>query len=130
MRGAERGGIVTGWLLKIVLVSALVGVALFEAGAVVFATLQASNAATSAANEAVATYARAHDARAARADAERLAAREGAVVISFSADASGAGGQSRVTVVVEKRAHTLFIQKIGPLRRYTRARAGSTSYSV
>ena len=130
MKKAERGGIVTGWLLKIVFGIALSGVALFEAGAVIVATVQADNAARSAAQEAVAAYAHAHDADAARAAAEKQAAQEGAVVIAFSADASGAGGQSRVTLTVERRAKTLFIHKIGPLKRFTRARATTTAYSV
>jgi hypothetical protein len=130
MMRSERGGIVTGWLFRIVFGLALTGVALFEAGSVIFSTVQADNAARTAAQEAVATYARAHDVEAARADADREAAREGAVVVSFSADSEGVGGQSRVTVVVERPAKTLIINHIGPLKRFTHPRASSTAYSV
>ncbi|MCA1833794.1 MAG: hypothetical protein ABR548_03280 [Actinomycetota bacterium] len=126
----ERGGIVTGWLIKIVLVLALTGVALFEAGSVIFAGFQASNAATNAANEAVATYARAHNRDDALAEAQRLASHEGATVVSFSASVVRATDQSVVTVVAERQAKTLFIHKIGFLKRFTRSRASSTAYSV
>ena len=130
MRSSERGGIVTGWLLKIVLIIALTGVALFEAGSVVFASFKASNAATSAANEAVATYARNHVRQDALEEAERLAAHEGATVVEFTAEVTRNTGQSVVTVVVERRADTLFIHKIGFLKKLTRSRASSTAYSV
>lgn len=126
----ERGGIVTGWLARIAVGIALAGVLLIEAGAIIVTIVNADNAAQSAAREAVVTYAHSHDRAAAQKSAERQAAAEGATLVEFSADASGAGGQSRVTVTVRKRARTIFVHRIGFLKRFTTATATNTAYSV
>lgn len=127
---SARGGIVLGWLVKIVASIALAGVLLFEAGAVVIATVNADNAARAAAKESVDIFADTHDVRRARAEAEQLAAREGAAVIAFAADSEGVGGQERVTVTVEKKAKTIFIHKIGFLKRFARARTTARAFAV
>ena len=119
-----------GWIVRIVVGVALAGVLLFEAGAVLVAAVNADTAARSAAQEAVATYAHDHDARAAKADADRQAAAEGAVVTSFDAGPAGTGEQSRVIVTVRKTAKTLFIQHIPGLKRYVQQSASSTAYST
>ena len=127
---SDERGIVLGWIVRIILGIALAGLLLYEAGAVVIAGVNADNAARSAAQEAVATYAHSHDLDEAKKDAQKQAAAEGAVVIAFQADSNGLGGQSHVTVTVRKVAKTLFIQKIGFLKRFSIATASSTAYSV
>jgi hypothetical protein len=130
LRFEGERGIVLGWILRIVVGVALAGVLLYEAGAVIVAAVNADNAARSAAQEAVSTFARDHDAVAAKADADRQAAAEGAVVTAFHVDAAGPGGQSRVTLTVRKIAKTLFIQRIPGLKRYVVQSASSTAYST
>jgi mannitol-specific phosphotransferase system IIBC component len=128
MRGED--GIIVGWILRIVVGVAIAGLLLFEAGAVVIATVNADNAARSAAQEAVATYAHSHNLEDAKKDAQKQAAAEDAVVVEFSATSAGAGGQSSATVTVRKTAKTLFIHKIGFLKRFASSTATSTAYSV
>lgn len=129
-RQGERGGIVVGWLVRVLLGIALTGVLIFEAGAVIVATVAADNAARLAAQDGVAEFARSHDEQLARKDAQAQAQREETTIVGFSADAAGVGGQERVTVTVEKRAKTLFIHRIGFLRRFTRVRSTSRAFSV
>jgi hypothetical protein len=127
---SDQRGIVLGWIVRIILGIALAGVLLYEAGAVVITSVNADNAARSAAQEAVTTYAHSHNLDEAKKDAQKQAAEEGAVVVAFQADSNGLGGQSHVTVTVRKIAKTLFIQRIGFLKRFTISNATSTAYSV
>ncbi len=124
----ERGGIITGWLFRVVVGLALFGVLAFEGGAVIVAIVGADSAARTAAQDGVAEYARAHRLEPARKEAEAAAKREGAKLVDFRADAAGAGGQSRATAVVEKEAKTIFIHRIPFLKRFTRPRSDSTAY--
>jgi hypothetical protein len=126
----DERGIIVSWIIKIVLGVALAGVLLFEAGAIVIATVNADNAARSAAQEAVATYANTKNLEEAKKDAQKLAAAVDAVVIEFSANAGGAGGQASATVKVRKDAKTLFVHRIGFLKKYASPTATSTAYSV
>ena len=125
---AERGGIVTGWLLKLVIWLAVAGFLLFEVGAMVVASVAADNAARAAATEAVDTYAHGHDFDAAQKAAITKAGEEGAEMVSFTADANGAGGQSRAVVVVRRHAKTLFLHRFSFLRRFTEPTASATAY--
>lgn len=126
----EHGGIVIGWLLRVIVSIALFGVLVFEAGAVIVANVDADSAARNAALEAVHTYDDAKNYKAAKKDAEEVAKQEGAVVVAFDANTDGVGGQARVTVTVEKQAATLFIHKIGFLKRFRSARATSRAFGT
>jgi hypothetical protein len=130
LRLSDERGIVLGWIIRIILGIALAGVLLYEGGAVVISSVNADNAARSAAQEAVATFAHSHNLDEAKKDAAKQAAAEGAVLVSFSADSKGVGGQSQATVTVRKTAKTLFIHKIGFLKRFSTTTATSTAYSV
>lgn len=114
----DDGGIVTGWLLKLVLTLALFAVVAFEAGAVVIARVQADGIAVDAAREAGAEYFRTDSVEKARDAAEAVALRRNAEVVSFAV----AEDRQSVSVTIEKRARTTFIQAIDPLERFATAR--------
>lgn len=126
----DRGGIITGWLVKLVLGLAVFGVLTFEAGAVIVSIVGADGASRVAAQDGVAEYARSHNAEEARKDAAAAAVREGATLVEFTADSQGVSSQERATATVEKKAKTLFIHRIGFLRRFTHPRSDSTAYSA
>lgn len=115
----ERGGIVTGWLLRLAILLTVFALAAFETGAIVIAKVQADGTAIDAASVAGERY---HDTRspqAARAAADAFARGEGARVIGFKVGAD----RRTVTVTIRRRAKTLFIHKIGFLKNHTVARA-------
>lgn len=115
----ERGGIVTGWLLKLLISLTIVAIGVFEAGAVVVAKVQVDGIAIDAADAAGANY---HDTL---SEEEALLAADG---IARQREARAL--EARVTkdlryvqVTVEKRAKTMFIHNIGFLKDHTRSRA-------
>jgi hypothetical protein len=126
----DERGIILNWILRIFLGVALAGLILYEAGAVVIATVNADNAARSAAQEAVSTFSHSHNVEEAKKDAQKQAAAEDAVVVDFQASSAGAGGQESVTLTVRKKAKTLLIHKIGFLKRFASSTATSTAYAV
>lgn len=120
----ETGQIVLGWLLKLVVGLTIFGVILFEAGAVIAATVQADGIAADAAREAALEYGRRPDAEGAEEAAREFIGKNiDARLIAFSIGEDG----KTVTVTVEKKAKTIFVQRIGRLRRYSRARATETA---
>ena len=114
-RSGERGGIVTGWLLKLIVSIAIVGVVAFEAGAVVVAHVTAESAANDIATEAgfvVGRGGRADDAKdAARAEA----AKHGVTLTGFSVTAD----REFVSVQIEKKAKTLVLHRLSWTKSWT-----------
>jgi hypothetical protein len=115
----ERGDIILGWLVKLVVSLAIVGVAAFEAGAVVVARVGADSAANDAANEAAFVYARGANVDAAKTAAAEEASRVDARLVDFSVDNEGRA----VVVTIAKRAKTLFLHRIGATRSWSEARS-------
>ncbi|MHB8510792.1 MAG: hypothetical protein ACYDCC_01320 [Actinomycetota bacterium] len=118
-RLSQRGGIITSWLLKLVIFLAILGVLAFEVGAVVVATVNVDSVADAAATEAATTFGNTHNVDEARAAAAEKCKEGGASLISFSVSSD----QRVVTVTAQKTAKTLFIQKIGFLRRFVVSKA-------
>jgi hypothetical protein len=114
--GRERGGIVLGWLFKLVVSLAIVGVIAFEAGAVIVARVDADSAATEVASDALEAFRNTHDADKARQVAVESAAEKGVSVDSFSASGE------IVEVTVSKRARSIVLKHIGAPRDWTIAR--------
>lgn len=112
----ERAGIITGWLFKIVLSLAILGVALFEAGSVILAKVSVDRIAIEAADEAGLEYGRTRSSTKAQQIAERVAGRQDAEVVG---KIKVYRDLDQVTVTVRKQATTLVLEKIGFLRRYT-----------
>lgn len=115
----ERGGIITGFFLKLVVGLALLGIVLFEAGAVIAAKVQVDGVAVTAAQDAAAQYGKDQNIDSARAVAAQDCTTSGATLVSI--DVSSDGGI--VTVTVRKIAKTFLIQHIGPLARWRIATA-------
>ena len=119
MNVKERGDIVIGWLVKLVVSLAIVGLVAFEGGAIVVARVQADGTANDVANEAAIVYARGANADAAEKAARAEAERAGVTFISFSVVDDGRA----VAVTVEKKAKTLILHRIGSTRSWTEARS-------
>ena len=106
---SERGGIVTGWIFKLILSLAIFGVVAFEVGAIVVAKVTIESVTGDALQEAVAAYRPSSDLDAAQRAAQAEAERNGAVLESIDYDS----GSTQLTITVSKEAKTLFIHRIG-----------------
>lgn len=118
----ERGGIVLGWLLKLIVSLAIVAVVVYEGGAVILAHVASDSAATDVSGEAALAYAHAHNADQAKAAATEKAKSEGASLVGFSVDTI----HRTVTVTVEKEARTLFLRRLSFTRSWAIARTTRT----
>lgn len=121
----ERGLIVSSFV-KLVVFLLLLAAAGVETASVVFARVQTQDTAEQAAFEAAGEFARGSDVGAARDAAELLIeSRDPASELrQFEVRSDGS-----VRVVVFKRAHTLFIHRVGFLKEFTEARGRATSRS-
>jgi hypothetical protein len=118
----DSGSIVVGWLGKVALVLGLLGLLAYDGFAVVVANFNAADHAATAAHEAADSLSRtgnvqtAYDAAVAVVDgSDKVEAN------TFSVD-----DQGRVTVFVEREAKTLWLQRVGPLKKWTQARQSGT----
>ena len=116
----DEGSIVLGWLTRLVLSLALLGLVVFDGIAVVAATFTAADHATLAATAAADSY-HATGAKAPAYFAALAALPAGADTIdpkTFRVDPDG-----RVTLHLTRTATTLWLFRIGPLAKYTHAHA-------
>lgn len=120
---AQRGGIITGWLLRLVIGLVLLGVVVFEIGAVVIARVGVDGTAQTAAREAALIYGGSRSVEAAQAEAAQKAKEGGATLAEFSISQDG----TQVTVTLERKAKTFIIHKIGALKKYATVRASDTA---
>lgn len=119
----QRGGIITGWLFRILFGLAIFGLAVFEAGAVIVARLTVDRIAIEASEEAGLECGRTRSSAKAAIVAEHIAARsdaliEGKVVCDLKFNV--------VKVTVTKKASTLFVTKIPGLKDVGDTRATHT----
>jgi hypothetical protein len=119
----DERGIIIGWFVKILLSLAILAVTVFEAGAIIVATVGVDGTADVAAREAALEYGRSKNEPAARKIAEDTARRGDAVLTSFKITA---GGHS-IIVVLSRTAKTKIAQHIGPLKKFTTPTATSES---
>lgn len=113
---AERGGIVTGWIFKIAVMLAVLGVSVFEAGSIIVAKLSVDRIAIEASQEAGLEYGRTRKTSEAEAVASQVAERQDAELVGHI---EVSREYSLVTVTVRKEANTLIIGRIGFLKKYT-----------
>jgi len=118
MHASERGDIVIGWLFKLVLSLAIVGVVTFEAGAVVVAHVSADSGANEVAGEAAFAAAGGGDQNAAEKAARTEADRQHVQLIGVSLSHDG----TIVTVIVEKTAKTLLLHRVSFTKSWTLVR--------
>lgn len=112
---ASEAGIVLDWLVKVVVILVVVGVALFELGAIVLVRATAADTAAKAGQEAGFNYRGTGDVERAKEAAKEITDKEGAVLVSFSVDV-----ERNVTITtVSKRSKSIFIHRIGALEKYT-----------
>ncbi len=114
MRG-EGGGIVTGWLLKLIVSIAILGLVVFEAGAIILAHVNADAAATEVAGAAATSVASGGNAKAAEQAARAEAAAQHVTLVEFSL----ADDHKTVTVIVEKTAKTLLVHRLSWTKSWT-----------
>ena len=118
MRRDERG-IIISWLVKIIVMLAILGLVLFEAGAIIVATVGVDGTADVAAREAALEYGRQENLDAARKVATDKAKEGGGTLIDIKVASDG----KWVVVTVERKAQTWLAQRIGPLKRFTNPRS-------
>jgi hypothetical protein len=116
---AEHGGIVFGWLFKILLGLAFFAIVAFETGAVVVAKVTADRVAIEAADEGGRVLQTTGSSMKAEDAANKIAEDEGAKVLRFSVINEGRD----VQVTVRKVASTLIIDRIGGLKHFAIADA-------
>jgi hypothetical protein len=104
--------VITGWLVKIVVVIALLGVAAVELGSPLWTRAQLDGLAHDAADEAARVYEKTANGQAAREAAEDLAKDDDAVVTEYS----GPDNQGVVHVTVFRRAKSYVLHKFGPTK--------------
>ncbi|HVL90686.1 MAG TPA: hypothetical protein VM841_10685 [Actinomycetota bacterium] len=119
----QRGGIITGWLVRLAVSLLLLGLAFFEAGAVIVARVGVDGTAQTAAREAALVYGNSRDPQAAEAEAAKAARQGGARLVEFTISTEG----KQVTVTLERTAKTFVIHKIGPLEKFATTRASDTA---
>lgn len=102
----QTGGIITGWLLRLMLWLAVLAVVVFEIGAVVVATVDADSAAGEVARAAVVAYRSSGSLADAETAAEAVA--EGRSVELISLEENG----TTMEVEVGRDAGTLFLHRL------------------
>jgi hypothetical protein len=119
----DRGDIVLGWLTRLTVVLALVGLVGFDLVALGVGRLKAEDRAQEAARAAVQSWQQGKDVQkayeAALASTERL--EDTIAPTSFTIAPDGA-----VTLTVEHTAATLLVEKVGPIRDWATSRATVT----
>ena len=113
--GRDRGSIVIGWLTKLIVVLAVVGVMLFDGLSVTAARVGAADDANQAAQAAGFEWRNTHDVQQAyQAALDSLPSdSESIPPKSFVIDTTGA-----VRLVVHRLTRTMLVQHIGPLKRF------------
>lgn len=124
--GADRGDIVVGWLVRVIAVLALIGVAAFDSFSIGSSRLSIEDQASSAARAAADAWATSHDAQTAFDSAYKSAIAANAnneiSVSSFSIDPAG-----QAHLVVHREAPTFVIHLIHPLRHWALVHADGVS---
>lgn len=111
----DRGDIILGWLTKVVVALAILGLMGFDAMSLTLARVQGEDAAQQAVRAASVTYSTTRDLQAAYDAAVAKAAPAGDTIdpAGFSITPAGA-----VTLSLRREASTLLVEKVGPLRKY------------
>lgn len=119
----DSGSIVVGWLAKLALVLAVLGVLAYDGLAVVIANFHAADRAGAAASEA------ADELRRTRGDVQRAYDAATRVVDAgdtIETETFTVRGEGIVDLYVYREAKTLWLHRIGPLEKWTHARQSGT----
>lgn len=107
---SQHGDILLSWLLRLVATILVLGLVVFEGGAVTYAHLDADDAAGEVARAGTVAYRAAGSLVAARDAAEDVARIRGVELMVFERDGA------TLVVEVERQARTLLLQRIPALR--------------
>jgi len=108
VRRDQGGGIVTGWLLRLVATMAVLAVVVFEIGAVVVASVDADDAAGEVARAATVAYRSTGSLVEAETSGQAVADERSVQLRSLEEDGTA------LVVVVERSAGTLLLHRFGP----------------
>ena len=112
----DRGGVVLGWLIKLVVTLAVVGVLLFDAASMARGAFQVDDHAQQAARAAMQDFEQGKDVQRAydAAVTEVLADGDTVEASTFSVDTDGG-----VSLTLTREVPTMLMEKVPPLRRFT-----------
>ena len=118
MRNArtDAGTIVVGWLVKVALALMIFGIAAFDAIAVGSAHLTTSDDANTAASAAAADFQSSHNVALAESAAVAAISNPNEQIVPGSIVIAQNG---TVTLTVQRKITTAFMNRIGPLKKYT-----------
>lgn len=104
---------ITGWLVKVMIGIALLGLTVVELGSPVITRAQVDDAAHDAADDAAAEYAVSHDVARAQEIAQKIADDEDAELQEFTVDEQG-----RIHVRLFKEARSILLKKISQTKSW------------
>ena len=109
----ERGGIITGWLIQLIVIMAIVGLVAYEAIAIAVTTVNLDDSAREVAQAAQEAYRSQDNLDEASTAAGQAAERQGVGLVSVQVDGDF------LDVEVTDQAPTIVTQRIGPLEHFT-----------
>jgi hypothetical protein len=114
--GRDRGSIVIGWLVKLIVALVVVSLIAFDAIAEVAGRLSASDDANNAASAAALSWQQTHNAQEAFQAATESLTNDAETILSksFVIDSDGT-----VHLVLRRDVTTVLMGRIGPLKKYT-----------
>jgi hypothetical protein len=120
---SDSGSIVVGWLGKLVALFAVLGVLAYDGAALMVSNFGAADDANTAASAAADEYRARGDIRTAYAAATKAVEGKGDTVEvkTFTITSDG-----RVTLTVDRHPTTLWVHRIGPLKKYALVRQSGT----
>lgn len=122
MNARSRGDIVIGWLVKLLVSIAIVGLVAFEAGAVVVTRVTAESTANDIASEAAFAVGRGGGSQDAEDAAVAEAAKHGVVLVEVSVSPE----RDTVSVTIEKTVKTMILQRLSWTKSWTIVRITRT----
>lgn len=118
-RTNEQGGIITGFILRILLGLAVTIGLFYEGGAVIFSKVQADSIAVEASAKAAEEFGRSGSTAKATEVAEEITKRRGAELITLEV----LEGEVELSATVRVRAKTLVFHRFDATRRFTVSKA-------
>jgi len=120
---SDSGSIVVGWLGRLVVLFAVLGLIAYDGFAIMVANFGAADDATVAASAAADDYRLHSDVRAAYDAASRAVEGKGDTVETTTFQIASDG---RVTLTIDRHPTTLWVHRVGPLKKWTQVRQSGT----
>jgi hypothetical protein len=120
---SDSGSIVVGWLGRLVVLFAALGLVAYDGFSIMVANFGAADDATVAASAAADEYRLHSDVRAAYDAATRAVAGKGDTVETKTFQIAADG---RVTLTIDRRPSTLWVHRVGPLKKRTQVNPRGT----